>query len=331
MYTCKTSISAALMAAGFLGFAAFAAPAQAQSDTASYPTKTVRILVGFSPGGGSDTVARILAEPLARALGQSFVVENRPGAGGQLARTLLAEADADGYTLLFDSASFTTSAVLTPDLAYDAVKDITGVAQIASTPVIMVANNDLPAKDIKSLVALAKEKPGSLGYATSGVGSLLHFSGELLNYMAEIKLQHVPYKGAEGMPDVIAGRVQLAFAGLPQTLSLIKAGQMRAIAVTTLERSGVLPDVPTMSEAGITGYEVNNWYGIFAPAGTPAAIVAKLNEAVGTLLKEKDIQDKLSAQGLTASAQTADQFTGYVAAEIDKWRRVAKSAGMVAQ
>ncbi|GGE52569.1 MFS transporter [Agaricicola taiwanensis] len=329
MHTRRTGINA-LLAAGLLGLWGLSSPALAQSGEASYPTKPVRIIVGFSPGGGSDTVARLLAEPLAKILGQSFVVENRPGAGGQLGRTLLAESEADGYTLLFDSASFTASAVLAPDLKYDAVKDITGVAQIASTPVVMVANNDLPAKDIKSLIALAKQKPGELGYATSGVGSLLHFSGELLNSMAGIKLQHVPYKGAEGMPDVIAGRVQLAFAGVPQTLQLIKSGQMRAMAVTTTERLESLPDVPTMAEAGVPGYEVNNWYGIFAPAGTPKPIIDKLNAAVGETLKDKGLQDQLTAQGMTASAKSAEDFTSYVAAEIEKWERVAKTAGITA-
>lgn len=321
-----------IIAAGSLALAALiASNAQAQDAAASYPDKPVRILVGFSPGGGSDTVARLLAEPLAAVLGQSFVVENRPGAGGQLARTLLAESDGDGYTLLFDSASFSTSAVLTPNLTYDPVKDIRGVSQIASTPVMMVANNDLPAKDVKELIALAKEKPGEIGFATSGVGSLLHFSGELLNSMAEIKLLHVPYKGAEGMADVVAGRVGLAFAGVPQTQPLIKAGQMRALAVTTTERLASMPDVPTMAEAGVPGYEVNNWYGIFAPAGTPDAIVNKLNAAVAEVLKDPGLQAKLADQGMAASPMTAEGFSTYVANEIAKWRKVASEANISAQ
>jgi tripartite-type tricarboxylate transporter receptor subunit TctC len=304
-----------------------AAPAAAQ-DAASYPDKPVTFIVGFSAGGGTDTVARIVAEAVRKEWGQAAVVENHEGAGGQIAASLVAKADPDGYTLLFDSASFTLRPALEPNLPYDAAKDFVPVTLASSAPYVLAVNPDVPAKTVGELIALAKEKPGELNYASAGVGSSLHLAAELFKSLAGVDIVHVPYKGAAGIPDLLEGRVQLAFAGLPQSLPHIKSGALRALAVTTTERSPQLPDVPTMQEAGVDGYEMGAWYGLFAPAGTPKAIIDKVAADVGEALKDPAVREQLEGQGLEPVGTSPDSFGPYVTDEIAKWTKLVADAGI---
>lgn len=293
-----------------------------------YPAKPLRFLVGFAPGGGTDTVARILAQKLGEASGQPVVVDNRAGAAGTIANELVARAAPDGYTLLFMSASFTIHPALTRRLAYDPRRDFAPVTLATSSPYVLALHPGVPAQSVRELIALAKAQPGKLNYASAGTGSTLHLAAELFRSMAGVDLVHVPYKGANGITDLLAGAVQLTVAGPPQTLPHVRAGRLRALGVTTARRSATLPELPTLAESGVPGYEVDSWYGVLAPAGTPATRIAWLNEALRRILDTADVKAKLTAQGMDMRGTTPDAFRDYLAAEFPKWAQVVRTAGI---
>ena len=321
-------IFAALAAAGLI-FAGSNAHAQTDAAGTSYPARAVKVVVGFAPGGGTDTVARFIGDALDDVWHQSVVIDNRPGAGGQIAEGYVAKATPDGYTLLADSASLTINPALRKSLPY-AMSDFIPISLVSSSPYVLVINPQVPAKTVKELITLAKEKPGELSYASAGVGSSLHLAGELFKSMAGVDIVHVPYQGANGIADLISGRVQVAFAGLPQALPQIKAGKLIALGVSTPKRSELMPDVPTIAEAGVPGFEVISWYGLLAPAGTPKPIVDKISADVAEALKGKAIRERFLTLGLEPVGTTSEQFTAHINDELKKWDGVVKEAGIKA-
>ena len=310
---------------------AYAGFARAADAAAAYPVKPIRFIVGFTPGGGSDTVARLIALKLGETWTQPLVVDNRPGAGGNLAIELVARSAPDGYTILCASSSFSIIPSLYRDLSYSPVRDFAPVTLASSAPYLLVLHPSVPAQSVKELIALAKAQPGKLNYASAGSGSTLHLAGELFKSLAGVDIVHVPYKGANGITDLIAGAVQLSFAGLPQTLPHVKAGRLKALAVTTSRRAVALPDLPTIAEAGVPNYEVDPWYGVIAPAGTPRAIVERLNAAINRAIAAPDIREKFMLQGLEPRTSTPAEFTSLISNEIAKWSKVVRDAGIKAE
>jgi tripartite-type tricarboxylate transporter receptor subunit TctC len=302
-----------------LAFAAFDSGAQ------TYPSKPIKLVVGFPPGGGSDAAARILGAALQDKLGQPVVVENKPGANTILATQYVGSQPADGYTLLFVSASFAINPSLYK-LDYDIQKDFTPVALVVSVPLILIATNDLPAASVGELVALAKRKPGDLTYASFGVGSAGHLAGELFCAMTGTNIRHVPYKGsAPAITDLLGGRVSIMFPGIGSAVPLMKEGKLKALAVTTGKRTPIAPEIPTVAESGVAGYQVATWESVQAPAATPRDVVAKLNKAIGEVLATKEIRDRMAALGLEADGtKNPAEVAQFVAAEKEKWARVVK-------
>jgi len=297
----------------------------------NYPTKPIRMLVGFSPGGGTDVAARIISRKLSEMWGQQVVVDNRAGAGGLLAFEMTARANPDGYTLLASSPSFAIQVGLAARLPYDPIRDFTPVTQASAAPYILVLYPGAGAKSVKELIALAKANPGKLDYASGGIGSAQHLAAELFNLMAGIKMVHVPFKGAVSIPDVIAGRVQMVFSGVPQALAHVQAGRLRAVGVTTPRRSPVVPDVPTIAEAGVPGYDVTVWYGIFVTGGTPRPIVARLNADFVKAINVPDVRQQLTAMGLEPIGNSSEEFNRTVRSEIKQWGDVIRRAGIKQQ
>jgi tripartite-type tricarboxylate transporter receptor subunit TctC len=294
-----------------------------------YPHKPVRFLVGFSPGGGSDILARLLSEKLTESWGRPFVVDNRSGAGGTIALTLAANAAPDGYTLMMISGSQITNAVLMTKLPLDVLKAYAPVTQATSQPYILVVHPSVPAKSVRELIALAKAKPGVFNYASSGTGSFAHLGGELFKSMTGTEMVHIPFKGAgAAMIDLLAGQVQLMLASAISGTPQLMAGRLRGLAVTTLKRSPVLPDLPTVAESGVPGYAVDGWYAVVLPAKTPAAIVAKLNRELVRLLDTPAVVEALAKDGAVPAGSTPQQLFDLMRAELDKWSKVIKSAGL---
>jgi tripartite-type tricarboxylate transporter receptor subunit TctC len=299
------------------------------ADTAlNYPVKPIRFVVGFTPGGGSDTVARLIALKLGETWPQPLVVDNRPGAGGNLAIELVARSAADGYTILCATASFSIIPALYRQLSYSPTGDFAPVTLASSAPYALVLHPSVPAQSVKDLIALAKARPGKLNYASAGSGSTLHLAGELFKSLAGVDIVHVPYKGPNGITDLIAGAVQLSFAGLPQTLPHVKAGRLKALAVTTLRRATAVPELPTIAEAGVPNYEVEPWYGVIAPAATPRAIVERLSAAINRATAAPDIREKFMLQGLEPRGGTPAEFASLIRNEIAKWTKVVRDAGI---
>jgi len=296
----------------------------------AYPAKPIRFIVGFTPGGTSDVVARLLSAKLAETWTQPLVVDNRPGAGGNLAVEIVARSAPDGYTLLCASSSFSIIPSLIRELSYNPLKDFAPVTLMTSAPYLLVLHPAVPAQSVKELIVLAKAQPGKLNYASAGAGSTLHLAGELFKSLAGVDIVHVPYKGATGITDLIAGAVQLSFAGVPQTLPHVKAGRLKALAVTTARRATVVPDLPTIAEAGVPGYDVDPWYGVIAPAGAPRAIIEQLNGAFARALNAPDVKEKFMLQGLEPRASTPAEFSGLIEKEIAKWSKVVRDAGIKA-
>jgi tripartite-type tricarboxylate transporter receptor subunit TctC len=293
-----------------------------------YPSKPIRMLVGFSPGGGTDVAARIIGKKLSEAWNQQIVVDNRAGAGGLLAFEMTAKANPDGYTLLATSPSFAIQPGLAAKLPFDPIRDFAPITQASAAPYILVLYPGVEAKTVKELVALAKASPGKLNYASGGIGSAQHLTMELFRLMAGINIVHVPYKGAVSVPDVIAGRVQLLFSGLPQALTHVQAGRLRAVGVTTPQRSPAAPNVPTIAEAGVPGFDVTVWYGILATGGTPRAIVEKLNAGFVKAIQAPDVRQQLTAMGLEPVGNTSSQFAATIRSELKQWADVVKRAGI---
>ena len=302
------------------------APAAAQG---AYPTKPVRLVVPFPPGGTTDILARAVAQKLSETWGQQVIVDNRPGAGGNIGSELVAKSAPDGYTLLMGTVG--THAInpsLYAKMPYDHVKDFTPVILVAGVPNVLVVNPSLPVNSVSELIAYGKANPNKLNFASSGNGTSIHLSGELFRTMTGVQMTHVPYKGSSpALTDLIAGQVQLMFDNLPSSLQFIKAGKLRALAVTSAERSSALPDVPTLAESGLPGFEASSWFGVLAPAGTPNDIVAKLNTAIAGWLATADAKEKLAAQGAIAAGGAPDAFVRHIAAESAKWAKVVKASG----
>ncbi len=305
----------------------------AQSGALAYPAKPVRFVVGFTPGGPSDILARALGQKLGDLWSQQVVIENRPGAGGNIAAEIVAKSAPDGYTwLLGNNSILATNASLYRTLAYDPVKDFAPVALVAVQPNILVVNPQVAAKSVMELIALARAKPGQLNYASSGSGAAAHLSGELFRAMTGVDIVHVPYKGAQpALTDVIAGQVQLMFATSASALPYIKAGRLRALAVTTARRSAAMPELPTISEAGVAGFEAISWHGVVVPAATPTPLVERLNHDIVNALRAPELRDRLAALGAEVITGTPREFADYIAREIPKWTKVVKDSGARAE
>ena len=293
-----------------------------------YPVKPVRLLVGFSPGGGTDVAARIIAKKLSETWNQQVVVDNRAGAGGLLAFELVAKANPDGYTLLAASPSFAIQPSIAARLPYDPIRDFAPITVASAAPYILVLYPGVEAKSVKELIALAKANPGKLNYASGGIGSAQHLTTELFSIMAGVNMVHVPFKGAVSVPDVIAGRVQLLFSGVPQALPHLQAGRLRALGVTTPKRSAAVPNVPTIAEAGVPGYDVTVWYGIFATGRSPRPIVDQLNADFVKAIQSPDVRQQLTALGLDPVGNPSAQFAAAIKEEIKRWASVARKAGI---
>jgi tripartite-type tricarboxylate transporter receptor subunit TctC len=294
-----------------------------------YPNRTVKLVVPFPPGGPLDVTGRLIAQKLTEAWGQSVVVENKPGAGGNIGADLVAKSPPDGYTILMGALS--THAVnpsLYPKMPYDAIRDFAPITLIAITPNVLVVNPSLPVNSVKELVAYAKGNPGKLAFGSGSNGSAGHLAGELFKADTGTDIIHVPYKGgAPATQALLAGDVQFMFDNLANATAQVKAGKLRALAVTTSERSKLAPDLPTMAEAGLPGFDIATWYGLFAPAGTPAAIVAKWNAEVTKILNAPDTRERLTAQGAEPAPMTPAQFAAFIEREIPKYARIVKASG----
>jgi tripartite-type tricarboxylate transporter receptor subunit TctC len=292
-----------------------------------YPTHPVRIIVGFGAGAVADTPARLLAQKFSEALHQQFLVENKPGAGSGVAAEYVARAANDGYTLFMATAAQTNYAGMTIDPAYDVIKDFTPIIRVATVPNILVVTPSLGVNNLKELIALAKAKPNEIFYASSGVGTTTHVAGELINIMAGIKLVHVPYPGsAQALTDVVTGRIQLWFAPASAVVQQIAEGKLKALAVTTAKRASIAPDVPTMAEAGLPGYDLGLWFGLLAPAGTPKPIIASLARIADGALKSPDVAEPLRKIGVDPVGGTPEDFARYIDGEVKKATEVAIAA-----
>ncbi len=317
----KLSIRSFLLAAmGGL----FALTVQAQS----YPSKPVRVVVPYPPGGPTDIVARVLFQQVAESTGQQFLIDNRAGAGGNIGAEAVAKAPADGYTLLIGTTAHAINMSLFKSLNYDVQKDLAPVSLLTQGPLVLVTHPQFPANSIKELIDMAKAKPGSLNFASSGNGQSTHLSAELFNSMAGIKMVHVPYKGsAPALGDVMSGQVGIMFDTTLSAMPFVKAGKLKALGVTSPQRTPAAPDVPTIAESGLPGYEVFAWNGVLVPAGTPKPIVTQLNEEIRKAMQLPQVREKFSAQGFAASWNTPDQFGVFVRNEVDKWARTIKASG----
>jgi tripartite-type tricarboxylate transporter receptor subunit TctC len=318
MRPARTLLATALLAA--------AIPAGA----ADWPTKPVRMVIGFAPGGGTDVTARALSNKLTGTLGQQVIVDKRPGHSGTIAADIVSKAVADGHTVLLGTIALVINPVLTKKMPFDTFKDLMPVTQAVDSTNILIVHPSVAAKSVKELIALAKAKPLTGG--SSGIGGTGHLAVELFNLQAGTKITHVPYKGGgPAMIDLLAGNINLIFATAASSINHIKAGKARALAVTTAKRSALVPDLPTVAEAGLKGYEANNWNGFFVPAGTPRPVINKLNKELAAALTAPDIKDFLFKQGLDAAPGTPEQFAKYMKSEYTKWAKVIKAAGLTAQ
>jgi len=296
-----------------------------------YPTRPVRIIVGFPPGSGTDMIARLIGNKLTERVGQQVVVDNRPGANGIIAAELVSKAAPDGHTLLAMSISHTMNAAVYK-LPFDAVKSFTPVTQLGAGPLVLVANSAFPANHVKGLIDLAIAKPNTITYAVSGTGGINHFAGGLFSRITGVQLINVPYKGgAQALTDLIGGQVQIMFGTAAITLAQIRAGRMKPLGVSTRQRSALLPEVPTLAESGAPGYEMSTWWGVLGPAGMPAAVVSSLNSNIAALLAQPESSKRLEAEGAIPSPMASAEFTRMLAAEIEKWTRVARDANIKAE
>jgi len=307
-------------------FVCAAAPAAAQT---AYPAKAIRYVVPFPAGGPLDIVARAIGQELTKAWNQPVIIDNRPGAGGNIGADLVAKAPPDGYTILMGAVStHAINPTLYTKLPYDPIKDFAPVTLITSVPNVLVVHPSLPAKNVPELIALAKARPGQLNYASGSTGSAGHLAGELFDTMAGVRMTHIPYKGAApAVIDLIAGHVSLMFDNLASALPNIKAARVRALAVTTLKRSPLLPELPTISESGLRGFDVSTWFGIFAPAGTPPEIVAKLNAEVVRLLHTAEMRERLALLGAEPIGNKPEELSAFIKTEIPKYAKVVKASG----
>jgi tripartite-type tricarboxylate transporter receptor subunit TctC len=316
----STSLAALLLASVF----AASAPVAAQD----YPKKQIELVVPFVAGGTTDNVARLIAQRFSESWGQTVIVNNRPGGGSTIGHAVVAKAPPDGHTLLVTTISFAITAVM-QKLPFDPIKDFAPISEFASLPLILVVHPSLPATNLKEFIAMAKSKAGGWDYASSGVGTSPHLAAEMFKSMAGVDMVHVPYKGnAEAMNAFLGGHIKIYFALVPAVLQHVKAGNLRAIAVTTEQRLPYLPDVPTIAESGFPGYEISSWQGVFAPGGTPRDVVGKINGEVVRLLSVPEVRARISLEGADPVGSSPEAFTERVKSEIAKWSKVARSAGI---
>jgi tripartite-type tricarboxylate transporter receptor subunit TctC len=324
------------MRAGILAFARIAllatlaaAPAAAQN----YPTKPIRILIAQAPGSATDVISRVVGNRLSEGLGQPVVIEARPGAGGVVGTEAAARSAPDGYTLFMaNNSTHGSNPAVYAKLPYDAVNDFAPIAFVASVPYVLVVDPSLPAKNVQELIGLAKSRSGKLNYASAGNGSTHHFCGELLKSMSGVDMVHVPYKGSPpAITGLLGGEVQLMFANVADIGSQIRSGKVKPLAVTTAKRAASLPEVPTMAEAGLPGFEIVSWFGLLAPAGTPAPIVTRLNAETVKVLQREDVQATLGKQGLEVAPGSPEQFAAHIKSEIAKFTKIGKAAGIKAE
>jgi tripartite-type tricarboxylate transporter receptor subunit TctC len=311
-----------------LAVACLAASIALGAHAQGYPSRPVKIVVPFGPGGFTDVVARILQTQLGAALGQPIVIENKPGAGSTIGTAEVAKAKPDGYTL----AMVSTTHVITPSIykkmPYDALADFTPVMKLAEGPYVLVVHPSLPAKNVKELIALAKAEPGKIDYASSGNGSSQHLVGALFGQMAEVKLNHVPYKGSgQAMQDLVGGQVKVSFVGGPNAVPYLASGKLRALGVTTRKRSADLPDIPSIDEAGVPGYDATLWLGLLAPPGTPADVVAKLREGVTKALSTPEAKKLVNSAGVDVALSTPEDFAALMKSELERWGKVVRETG----
>ena len=298
----------------------------------SYPSKPIRLIVPFPPGGGNDVIARVIAQKLTERLGQQVVVDNRAGANGIVGLQALMQSPPDGYTLAVGAAGpLAVNPSLYDKLPYDPLKDFSPITNMVNYPLLLVVHPSVPAKTTQDLVNLAKAKPKQLYFASPGSGNSGHLAGELLNSMANVQTVHVPYKGqGPALSDLISGQVQMLYSSIPSVLPQVKSGQLNALAVGSAKRVPSLPDIPTISESGVPGYEAYSWVGMVAPAKTPKDIVNRLNREIVDILKQKDVSEKLNQQGALPVGDSPEQFAAYIKAEIDKWGAVVRAANIKA-
>ena len=295
---------------------------------AAYPAKSIRVIVGFPPGSGADITARVIGAKAGEALAQQVIVDNRPGAASNIAAELAAKTPADGYTLFIGTVANTINATLYPRLPFDFARDFAPVVLTTAAPNVLVVHTSVPAKSVKELIALAKSRPGQLNYASAGTGTAPHLSGELFNAMAGIRMVHIPYKGSPpAVTDLLAGEVALMFSPSSTVLPHVKTGRLRALAVTTAARLPSLPELPTVAESGLKGYETITWFGFVAPAKTPQAIVARLNAEIVKVLALPEVRNPFAIQGIEVIGGTPEQFASYIRDEIAKWAKVIRLSG----
>jgi tripartite-type tricarboxylate transporter receptor subunit TctC len=305
------------------------APASAQQD---YPTKPIRIVVGVAPGGATDILARIVGAKLSENLRQQVIVDNRPGANHIIGGQLTAKSPPDGYTMQVVPEGFVINASMYAKLPFDPLRDFTAIAILALVPNVLVVHPSIPARNVKDFIAVARARPGQMNYGTSSVGSPSHMSAELLKVLAHIDYTHVPYKGQSlVMTDLVGGQLHFAFPSIPASVAFIRSGRLRALGVTTAQRATALPDVPTIQEGGVPGYEVSGWYGVIGPAGMPQALVVRINREINAILKVPEMHEQLSMQGADPRTLTPEQFGATMASDLKKWAKVVAAAGIKPQ
>ena len=316
--------------AALLTVAALSAPfaTQAQNDS-DYPSKQIRMVVPYPPGGGTDVIARIVQDRFQTLLGQPVLIDNRSGAAGSIGTELVSKAVPNGYTVLFTLSSHTINPAIYPKLSFDTAKDFAPVGMVASLPQILVANLQFAPNTVAELVALAKAKPGTISFASVGNGSPGHLAGELLKLRTGTDMTHIPYRGGgPAVTDVMGGQVPLLWVSIPAAAQFVKAGKLKALAVSTTKRSAAFPDVPTMQEAGIADFEVDSWYAMFVPAKTPRFVIDKLNRVINAVIKEPDVRDRLLAQGSEGVGGTPEQLGKVVTTELVRWKKLAREASI---
>ena len=318
--------TAAILLYATLGACAHCAFAQ------NYPNRVIRLVVPSSPGGGTDIIGRIMAQKLSEQLGQQVVVENRAGAGTIIGNEAVAKSAPDGYTLLMGLSTLAINPSMYAKLPYDALRDFAPISQAVSAPNILTVHPSVPAKTVKEFIALAKAKPGSITFGSAGMGTSPHLSGELLKTLAKIDIVHVPFKGSgQSIISQLAGEIAANFPSVPTALPYIKADRLRGLGVTTRKRTQALPDVPSIAEAGVPGYEATQWFGVLAPAGTPRAIVERLHQEIIRAVRSAEIKERIVGEGMEVVASTPEEFAAYIKSETEKWTRVIKSAGIKPQ
>lgn len=311
---------------------AFAFGIAADAAGADYPTRPVRVVVPYSPGGSSDATARVVGDKLREILGQQFVIDNRPGAAGSIGREIVAKAAPDGYTLLLGDSPHTINVHILKHVPYDPIRDFTPITLLATAPQSFVVNPAFPAKTVKEFIAVARAQPGKLNYGSGGSGAVTHMTGELFKLATGVNIVHVPYKSiALASADVIAGQIQSAFPTAPGIVGHVKAGRLRALAITTLKRSSALPDVPTFEESGVKGMTVSNWFGMFAPARLPKDTLATLHKAILDAMNSPDVRTRLGNLSLDITTMTPRQFDAHLKSELERWGKVVKAAGIKAE